>query len=201
MLAPARLSSTRLRWRSIKRAAVDVFDQRNERMPNPKTGAEMKITIERMTTDDAMHRAFSATCDMRVVIDKAKALRSEHSPIRCLWYWIEFEQIPQRVVNHLTRHKHGVEWFVETSRPDRAKEPTALRDMACMINAQALINISRTRLCNKAWHETLEVWEKVKAVMWYEDPLMSEAMVPNCVYRGSCTEINPCHNENKTTKE
>ena len=159
----------------------------------------MKITIGRLTTDEAMQRAFSATVGRRVEIDKGKALRSEHSPIRCLWYWIEFEDIPQRIVNHLTRHKAGVEWFVETSRPDRTKVKPGLRNMACMINAQALINISRTRLCNKAWHETREVWEDVRHEMRDVDAVMEDAMVPNCTYRGKCPETQPCNYQ--TTKE
>lgn len=153
----------------------------------------MKVTVEQVTPDDLMYRAFGATVGKDVAPDKFKALRAEHSPIRCLWYWVQFSEVPQRVVNHLTRHKHGVEWFVATSRPDRVAEQPDARDMACMINAQALINISRKRLCNKAWPETREVWFMVRDAMNLGDPDMAAAMVPDCCYRGECCEMQSCN--------
>jgi len=152
----------------------------------------MIINITRVTKDNVMEAAFYATCYKHFSIDKAAALKSEHSPIRCLLYWIDFIDVPQRVVNHLTRHKIGVEWFVRTSRPDRTDKEVDLRDMSCLINAQALITMSRTRLCNKAWHETEDAWAKVKEEMMLVDPVMATAMVPNCEYRGECKEMVSC---------
>lgn len=160
----------------------------------------MQIRIERITDDDTMNRAFGATVGRGVTVNKSAALHSEHSPIRCLWYWIEFSGIPQRVVNHLTRHKHGVEWFVATSRPDRISIQPDMRDMACMINAQALISISRKRLCLKAWCETVETWEAVRDEMLEIDPDMAAAMRADCMYRGRCHEMQPCRRNGEVNK-
>lgn len=60
-------------------------------------------------------------------------------------------------------------------------------------NAQALINISRKRLCNCASKETREAWEQVKAKVAEVDPILAEKMVPECLYRGFCPEfMHPC---------
>lgn len=61
-----------------------------------------------------------------------------------------------------------------------------------MANAQALINISRKRLCNKASKETREAWEKAKEAVGKVDPVMADKMVRNCVYRGFCPELECC---------
>ena len=60
-------------------------------------------------------------------------------------------------------------------------------------NAQALINISRKRLCNCASKETREAWKQVQESIREVDPIMAEKMVPECIYRGFCPEfMNPC---------
>lgn len=64
-------------------------------------------------------------------------------------------------------------------------------DHSFVINAQSFINISRKRLCSKASKETREVWNMVRDCMKEIDPEMASVMVPNCVYRGWCTET-PC---------
>jgi len=50
---------------------------------------------------------------------KAKMLLAEHSPIRLVEYEWTWEQIPQWVTVHFTRHHIGCEKFVHTQRPDR----------------------------------------------------------------------------------
>lgn len=65
-------------------------------------------------------------------------------------------------------------------------------DMAASVNAQALINISRKRLCGKASKETREAWRAVKKEMEKVDPVMASVMVPECVYRGFCPERKSC---------
>lgn len=60
-------------------------------------------------------------------------------------------------------------------------------------NAQALINISRKRLCSCASPETREAWKQVKEAITKIDPVMASKMVPECIYRGFCPEfMNPC---------
>jgi hypothetical protein len=62
--------------------------------------------------------------------------------------------------------------------------------MSC--NAQALINISKERLCSKAHPLTIRVWNAVKNAIAEIDPIMAKHMVRKCEYRGKCTEEKGC---------
>ena len=137
---------------------------------------------------------------------KAKMLLAEHSPIRLLEYDWSWGDIRQWVTAHLVRHHEGCEKFVHTQRGDRRKiledyevetrdelPQGALNDMDMTANAQALINISRKRLCNCASKETREAWTQVKEAIAEIDPILASKMVPECLYRGFCPEfMNPC---------
>ena len=137
---------------------------------------------------------------------KAKILLAEHSPIRLLEYDWSWGEIRQWVTAHLVRHHEGCEKFVHTQRGDRRKiledygvetrdelPQGALNDMDMTANAQALINISRKRLCNCASKETREAWTQVKEAIAEVDPILASKMVPECLYRGFCPEfMNPC---------
>lgn len=160
----------------------------------------MQIQVIKLLPDEWMYKAFATTVGHPVKSSRARLLRSEHSPIRALWYWIDFINIPKRAYTHLVRHKIGVEWWVETSRPDRIGGDLVIpgtRTMACMANAQALINISHKRLCSKAWHETRMVWEVVVEKMLAVDVELASLMVPTCKYRnGICPEFGSCGRNN-----
>ena len=132
---------------------------------------------------------------------KAKILLAEHSPIRLLEYDFSWKNIKQWVTTHLVRHHEGCEKFVHSQRGDRRdilKEYNvssrdelpqgALNDMDMTCNAQALINISRKRLCNCASPETREAWKLVKEGIRKIDPVLADKMVPECLYRGFCPE-------------
>ncbi len=122
--------------------------------------------------------------------------------------------IPYYVQVHLVRHKIGVEHFVRTQRPDsynpveydRETAPQgALIDHTMVLNAQAVLTISRKRLCTNAYKTTRNVWEAVKAAfLASEDPylqLIGENMLPECGYRrGFCPEFSPCGVWKKYTK-
>lgn len=131
---------------------------------------------------------------------KLSMLLAEHSPIRLVEYDVVIRNIRQWVTTHLVRHKYGVEHFVHTQREDRNNTihnrdelpQGSLNDMQDCVNAQALINISRKRLCNLASPETREVWRKVKGAIAISDPEMAACMVPECVYRGFCPELHSC---------
>ena len=137
---------------------------------------------------------------------KAKMLLAEHSPIRLLEYDWTWGSIKQWVTAHLVRHHEGCEKFVHSQRGDRRKiledygintrdelPQGALNDMDMTANAQALINISRRRLCSCASKETREAWQQVKESIAKIDPIMASKMVPECLYRGFCPEfMNPC---------
>ena len=137
---------------------------------------------------------------------KAKILLAEHSPIRLLEFDWTWDEIEQWVTTHLVRHHNGCEKFVHTQRGDRRTlyeeygvksrnelPQGALNTMDMTANAQALINISRKRLCSCASPETREAWKQVKAAIAEIDPVMASKMVPECIYRGFCPEfMNSC---------
>lgn len=132
---------------------------------------------------------------------KAKMLLAEHSPIRLLefdWVW---DDIQQWITTHLVRHHEGCEKFVHSQRQDRRElgcsrdelPQGALNDMGMSANAQALINISRKRLCACASPETRESWKQVKEEVSKVDKVLADKMVPECLYRGFCPEfMHPC---------
>lgn len=129
---------------------------------------------------------------------KKSILLAEHSPIRRLrvrWKWID---LPYWVSVHFVRHKFGIEHWVSTQRTDRtgtdrtAKTQDAPVTHECEANAQALINISRKRLCNQAAAETRNAWKDVKREIAVCDPVLASVMVRECVYRGFCPEMKCC---------
>lgn len=129
---------------------------------------------------------------------KKTILLAEHSPIRRIrfsWKWIKLKSW---VSVHFVRHKNGIEHWVSTQRSDRTgvdrgkKSQDAPVNHECEANAQALIFISRRRLCNQASPETREAWTEVKNEVFKVDPVLASVMVPECVYRGFCPEFYPC---------
>lgn len=129
---------------------------------------------------------------------KRKLLLSEHSPIRKLkisWRWIA---IKYWVSVHLTRHWLGIVHFVKTQRPDRTGVERddlpqgSLVNHEAEANAQALINISRRRLCSCASPETRQAWQLVKDEVAKVEPELAKCMVKDCVYRGHCYEMFSC---------
>ena len=128
---------------------------------------------------------------------KAEMLLAEHSPIRLVEYDWTWNDIKQWVTAHLVRHHEGCEKFVHTQRPsrnsaihDRDSLPQGtLNEMAMSANAQALINISRKRLCACASKDTRDAWMQVKKAIAEIDPIMASKMVPECLYRGFCPEF------------
>lgn len=134
---------------------------------------------------------------------KRHMLMAEHSPIRLLEFDVVVRDIPQYVSVHLVRHFMGIEKFVATSREDRTGVPRNKRkqtdpvDCQFSLNAQALINISRRRLCGMADKETRKVWGGIIAAVRTIDPIVASYCVPNCVYRGRCPEAEGCGYDKK----
>lgn len=131
---------------------------------------------------------------------KRKILMAEHSPIRKIifdWKWCN---IMTWVSDHFVRHKYGIEHFVSTQRSDRTgidrnllpqNEP---RNHEVEANAQAIINISRKRLClGNVAKETRETWETfLNEIVAKEEPELYGVCVKECVYRGFCPEMKCC---------
>lgn len=129
---------------------------------------------------------------------KRRMLLSEHSPVRLMvfrWKWINLKYW---VSVHFVRHKVGIEHYVSTQRSDRTgmsreeMSQGALVNHECCANAQALITISRKRLCRQASPETTEAWQLVLAEVAKTEPELAGVCVPECVYRGFCPEFKPC---------
>lgn len=127
---------------------------------------------------------------------KRGMLLAEHSPIRDIaikWRW---KDIPHWVGVHWVRHKW--ECFVRTQRSDRTgvdrsklpqDQPQTFVGEA---NCQALIDTMRKRLCHQASPETRAYAEDLKAAIYDIQPELSDVLVPNCIYRCGCPEINCC---------
>lgn len=129
---------------------------------------------------------------------KRKMLLAEHSPIRRLRFFWRWNGLKSWVSVHFVRHKHGIEHWVSTQRSDRTgvtrdklPQDTPVNH-SCEANAQALINISRKRLCSCASPETRAAWMEVKAKVAETEPELASCMVPECIYRGFCPEIKSC---------
>lgn len=129
---------------------------------------------------------------------KRRILRAEHSPIRSLIYCFKISNLKSWIATHFVRHHVGVEKWVRTQRTDRTginrdELPQGAEvEMELEANAQALINMSRKRLCNQASSETREVMQEMKNEMSKRDKFIAEVMVKECVYRGYCPEMQPC---------
>lgn len=126
---------------------------------------------------------------------KRDILTSEHSPIRDItikWRWT----MPYWVSVHWVRHKW--EKFVRSQRTDRTGiDRTKLPQDELVVfvgeaNAQHLIDTFRKRLCFKASPETREYAEDFKRTLKPIQPEISDVLVPNCVYRCGCPEMNGC---------
>ena len=129
---------------------------------------------------------------------KRRILLSEHSPIRQMtfkWKWVNLKYW---VSVHFVRHKIGIEHFVSTQRTDRTgvnRDETpqcAPVHHECFANAQALIFISRKRLCRQASPETTAAWRLVLDEVKKCEPELHSVCVPECVYRGFCPEFKSC---------
>jgi len=129
---------------------------------------------------------------------KRRMLLCEHSPIRqllikCKWYELKYW-----VSVHIVRHKFGIEHWVRTQREDRTGQnrdelPQGNSvEHEFLADVQAIINISRKRLCYQASKETREAWQAVLESIIGEQPELYQVCVPDCIYRGWCYEYKSC---------
>ena len=157
----------------------------------------MRIEVDKVTTESLMKRACRMTIRGESNVSLEKMYRCEHSPIRTQLFWIEMYDIPTFVSVHLVRHKYGVEHFVCSNRDDRGGDSHCDRDTpvnhGMLLNAQALINMARKRLCSKAHPKTIEVMQAICKAVNEVDPVLVHYLVPECDYRGGiCYEMKPC---------
>ena len=120
-----------------------------------------------------------------------------HSLTRTQMFSVMMYRIPTFVSVHFSRHKIGVEHFVQSNRPDRDGDAKADRlspvNHLMFCSAEALINMSHRRLCYQASEETQFMMSEIKSEMLNADPDLVKHMVPLCQYRGGiCSEPRPC---------
>ena len=133
---------------------------------------------------------------------KEKLLKSEHSPIRTLWFAFKME-IPYWVSVHFVRHKYGVEHFVSTQRDDRNNDNVSRANKpqgefvshVMYVNAQELMCMARRRLCNQASPETQEVMKAIVKEVVKTNPEFKNLLVPMCEYQNGCPEFKPCYED------
>lgn len=139
-----------------------------------------------------------------------KLYKCEHSVIRVQSYLVRIENIPYWVAMHLVRHKQGIEHWISSQRDDRCEsivprdekgqgEPVAYEFLA---NAQALIAISRKRLCYCAHPKTVQIWRMVIDELAKINPTLASNCVKECTYRnGFCPEHKTCgYNKSQASK-
>lgn len=140
---------------------------------------------------------------------KRKMLLAEHSPIRLIKVSYLWQGMKSWISVHFVRHKFGIEHFVSTQRSDRTnidrdKSPQDTPvNHAFEANAQAIINISRKRLCIQAHKETRGKWiEFLDDEVKVSEPELYSVCVRECIYRGFCPEMKCCgYVETKDFKE
>ena len=129
---------------------------------------------------------------------KKTILLAEHSPIRKIRFSWKWGDLKSWISVHFVRHNHGILHYVGTQRTDRTgrnrdeEKQSALVGHECEANAQALIFISRRRLCSQAAQETREAWRAVVDEVKKADPVLGSVLVPECIYRGFCPEFQSC---------
>ncbi|MBN2738088.1 MAG: thymidylate synthase ThyX [Spirochaetales bacterium] len=129
---------------------------------------------------------------------KRKMLLAEHSPIRQLLVSAKWTALPYWVSVHLVRHKIGIEHWVRTQRSDRtghdrnSSPQNAKVEHEILASYQAIISISRKRLCRQSAPETRAAWQTLLNEVKKHDQELYKVCVPDCLYRGWCMEYQSC---------
>lgn len=165
-----------------------------------------EVTITETKARSWKKKAFDSTVRFDTKVCDSDSYMMEHSPIRVEEYCVELKGIPLFVASHLVRHGIGVDPFMLSQRDDRNGvdygrwTPT---NHTMFMNAQALINMSKVRLCNKSHKETVYIMNLIKEVMQKKNYILAQFMVPTCVYRnGLCPEgKNTCGKKKSIMKK
>ena len=126
---------------------------------------------------------------------KRAILISEHDPIRDIIIKFRWRDIPYWVAmhwkTHIWRSRTNTQRNDRQEKYDRNKAPQdSLVDFIGDPNIQHLIDTWRKRLCFMASTETREHAEDFKRELKPIEPEISDTLVPNCIYRCGCPELN-----------
>lgn len=128
---------------------------------------------------------------------KKKILISEHSPIRDISVKFSWKNIKYWVAmhwkTHIWRSRTTTQRNDRQGNYDRNKAPQdSPVDFIGDPNAQHLIDTMRKRLCMTASKETRDYAKDLKIALHDVEPEISDVLVPNCVYRCGCPEMQGC---------
>ena len=122
---------------------------------------------------------------------------AEHDPIRDIEIRFSWSNIPYWVAMHWKTHiwrcRTNTQRNDRQKKYDRAKAPQdAPVDLIGNMNTQHCIDTGRKRLCYMAAPETRAYMVDFKIALRPIEPQISDAMVPNCIYRCGCPEQSGC---------
>lgn len=159
----------------------------------------MEMSIKKLTDESLMQRACAFTRGAETAKTTLKEIyECGHSPMRTQLFWIEITDLPTYVSVHLVRHNVGVTHFVQSNRDKEDITRETPVNHAMLVNAEAIINMSRKRLCGKASAETRAVFQMLRVLMDKVDSDLAWNMMPECIYRGGrCHEPKPCGRYNR----
>ena len=128
---------------------------------------------------------------------KRAILIAEHDPVRDIIIKFRWKDIKYWVAmhwkTHIWRSRVDSQRNDRQSKYDRNKAPQDARvDFIGDPNTQNLIDTMRKRLCSQADPETRAYAEDFKAALHEVQPEISDVLVPNCVYRCGCPEMQTC---------
>ena len=159
----------------------------------------MDIKVTKITDESLMRKACSFTSGKESKASLKKMYASEHSPCRTQMFVVEMIGIPTYASVHYTRHHIGVEHFVKSNRD---KDEVITRDTPVnhmmLINAQALMNMARKRLCHKADYTVQCIMTAICDEISEIDKALCSCLMPDCEYKKRCTEFKPCGYWEKT---
>ena len=122
---------------------------------------------------------------------------AEHDPVRDIEIRFSWRNIPYWVAMHFKTHiwrcRTNTQRNDRQKKYDRAKAPQdAPVDLIGNMNTQHCIDTGRKRLCYMAAPETRAYMVDFKIALRPIEPQISDAMVPNCIYRCGCPEQSGC---------
>lgn len=137
---------------------------------------------------------------------KCEMMIAEHDPIRDIEIRFRWSNIPYWIAMHWKTHIWRCR--TNTQRNDRQKSYDRNKapqdtpvELIGNMNSQHCIDTGRKRLCRMAAPETRAYMEDFKISLRFLEPPISDAMVPNCVYRCGCPEPNGCQWFNQMVKK
>jgi len=102
----------------------------------------------------------------------------------------------EKLLNWLGNTFYSQKPFGVTSRKKKPQD-TPVR-LSMVLNANAVINISKERLCKCASKETRDAWQEALTELSKVDSVLYWVCVPKCLYRGFCPERKSCGYINTT---